>query len=165
MKAGADTSVKDRKEMTTVLLARNYDVIRQLIQENGDVERLSKEDRSHILWHACNEGELNMVQCVIKAGCDVDHFHEGQTPVMMATLRGHDRIVKELILANCDVNLKGDVVFRDLALSLNFARLIQSKYTFSMTMLVYILPWIQFQMEAVAALLTDLICGVFWFYS
>ena len=156
VKAGADTSVKDRKGMTAVLLARNYDVIRQLIQENGDVERLSREDRSHILWHACNEGELNMVQCVIKAGCDVDHFHEGQTPVMMATLRGHDRIVKELILANCDVNLKGDVVFWDLALSLNFARLIQSKNTFSMAVLVYILlPWIQFQMEVVAAMFTD----------
>ena len=160
VKAGADTSVKDKKENTAVLLARNYDVIHQLIQGNGDVERLSKEDCSHILWHACNEGELNMAQCVIKAGCDVDHFHEGQTPVMMATLRGHDRIVKELILANCDVNLKGDVVFRDLALSLNFARLIQSKNTFSMTVLVYILlPWIQFQMEVVAALLTDPMWG------
>ena len=160
VKAGADTSVKDKKENTAVLLARNYDVIHQLIQGNGDVERLSKEDCSHILWHACNEGELNMAQCVIKAGCDVDHFHEGQTPVMMATLRGHDRIVKELILANCDVNLKADVVFQDLALSLNFARLIQSKNTFSMAVLVYILlPWIQFQMEVVAALLTDPMWG------
>ena len=155
VKAGADASVKDKK-MTAVLLARNYDVIRQLIQGNGVVERLSKEDRSHILWHACDEGDLNIVQCVITAGCDVNYFHKGQTPVMMATLRGHDRIVKELILANCDVNLKGDVVFRDLALSLNFARLIQSKNTFSMAVLASILlPSIQFQMKVLAALLTD----------
>ena len=160
VKAGADTSVKDREGMTGFLLARNCDVFHQLIQGNGVVERLSKEDRSHILWHACDEGKLDMVQSVITAGCDVDHIHEGQTPVMMATLRGHDRIVKELILANCDVNLTGDVVFRDLALSLNFARLIQSTNTFSMTMLVYILlPWIQFQMEVVAALLTDPLWG------
>ena len=156
VKAGADTSVKDKKEMTAVLLARNFDVIHQLIQGNGDVERLSKEDRSHILWHACDKGDLNIVQCIITAGCDVNHFHKGQTLVMMATLRGHDRIVKELILANCDVNLKADVVFRDVALSLNFARLIQSKNTFSMAVLASILlPWIQFQMEVLAALLTD----------
>ena len=156
VKAGADTSIKDKKEMTAVLLARNYDVIRQLIQGNGDVERLSKEDHSHILWHACDKGDHNIVQCVITAGCDVDHFHKSQTPVMMATLRGHDRIVKELILANCNVNLKADVVFRDLALSLNFARLIQSKNTFSMAVLASILlPSIQFQMKVLAALLTD----------
>ena len=43
VKAGADVNVKDRKGMTAVLLARNYDVIRQLTQENGDVEHLSKE--------------------------------------------------------------------------------------------------------------------------
>ena len=163
VKAGADVNVKDRKGMTAVLLARNYDVIHQLtwkIQGNGVVERLSKEDRSHILWHACDKGDLDMVQCVIEAGCDVDHIQEGQTPVMMATLRGHDKIVKELILANCDVNLKADVVFRDLALSLNFSRLIQSKNTFSMTVLVYILlPWIQYQMDVVAALWTDPLWG------
>ena len=156
VKAGADVRIKDKKEMTAVLLARNYDVIRQLMWENGNVERLSKKDRSHILWRACDKGDQSMVQCVIEAGCDVDHVHKGQTPVMMATLRGHDRIVKELILAKCDVNLKADVVFRDLALSLNFARLIQSKNTFSMAVLASILlPSIQFQMEVVVALLTD----------
>ena len=156
VKAGTDVNVNDRKGMTAVLLAWNYDVIRQLIWKNGDVERLSKKDRSHILWHACDKGDQSMVKCVIKAGCDVDHIHKGQTPVMMATLRGHDRIVKELILAKCDVNLKADVVFRDLVLSLNFARLIQSKNTFSMAVLASILlPSIHFQMEVVVALLTD----------
>ena len=111
VKAGTDINVKDRNGMTAVLLAGNYNVIRQLTWENGDLKHLSKEDRNRILWHACDKGELDMVQSLIKAGCDVDHVHKGQTPVMMATLRGHDRIVKELILANCDVNLKADVVF------------------------------------------------------
>ena len=46
-----------------------------------------------------------MVKSVIRAGCDVDHFHRGHTPLMMASIRGHDDVVKELILAGCKVDL------------------------------------------------------------
>ena len=95
VKDGADVGLKDRKGMTAVLLAKSYDMVDQLVR---DVDDLSKEDCSRILWHACDFGDLSMVQSVIEAGCDVDHIHKGQTPVMMATLRGHDSIVKELIL-------------------------------------------------------------------
>ena len=123
VKAGADTNVKDKKENTAVLLARNYDIIHQLgIQDAGGVTHLSKEDRSRVLWHACDEGDLSMVQSVIREGCDVDHVHKGQTPVMMATLRGHDRIVKELILANCDVNQHSKGYYSDLRSSLSLVR-------------------------------------------
>ena len=123
MKAGADASVKDENGMTAVLLARSYDVIRQLwIQDAGGVKHLSKEYRSRILWHACDKGDLEMVQSVIREGCDVDHVHKGQTPVMMATLRGHDRIVKELILANCDVNQHSKGYYSDLRSSLSLGR-------------------------------------------
>ena len=123
VKAGADANFKDKNGMTAVLLARNYDVIHQLgIQDAGGVKHLSKEDRSRILWHACDEGDLDMVQSVIREGCNVDHIHKGQTPVMMATLRGHDRIVKELILANCDVNQHSKGYYSDLRSSLSLGR-------------------------------------------
>ena len=123
VKAGADVNVKDRNGMTAVLLARNYDVIHQLwIQHAGGVTHLSKEDRSRILWHACDKGDLSMIQSLIKAGCDVDHVHKGQTLVMMATLRGHDRIVKELILANCDVNQHSKGYYSDVRSSLSLGR-------------------------------------------
>ena len=123
VKAGADTSVKDRNGMTSVLLAWNYDVIHHLgIQDAGGLTHLSKEDRSRILWHACDEGDLRMVQSVVREGCDVDHVHKGQTPVMMATLRGHDSIVKELILANCDVNQHSKGYYSDVRSSLSLGR-------------------------------------------
>ena len=123
VKAGADINVKDKNGMTAVLLARNYDVIHQLwIQHAGGVTHLSKEDRSRILWHACDEGDLSMVQSVIRESCDVDHVHKGQTPVMMATLRGHGRIVKKLILANCDVNQHSKGYYSDLRSSLSLGR-------------------------------------------
>ena len=119
VKAGADISLKDKKGMTAVLLAKSYDMVGQLVRDVGD---LSREDRSYILWHACDVGDLSMVQSVIEAGCDVNHIHKGKTPVMMATLRGHDSIVKKLILANCDVNLHSKGYYSDLASSLNVIR-------------------------------------------
>ena len=70
-----------------------------------DVEVLSREERNHVLWYACDGGDLSMGKSVIKAGCDVDHFHRGHTPLMMASIRGYDD-VRELILAGCKVDLQ-----------------------------------------------------------
>ena len=53
---------------------------------------------------------------------------------MMATLRGHDSIVKELILTNCDVNLHCKVYYSDLASSLNMTRMIWSMALFRLVM-------------------------------
>ena len=86
----------------SVLGAESYAAVCHLVT---DVEALSTEEQSHILWYACDGGDLSMVKSVIRAGCDVDHFHRGHTPLMMASIRGHDKVVKELILAGCKVDL------------------------------------------------------------
>ena len=145
VKAGADISLKDKKGMTAVRLAKSYDMVGQLVRDVGD---LSREDRSHILWHACDFGDLSMVQSVIEAGCDVDHIHKGQTPVMMATLRGHDSIVRELILANCDVKIRASVLYRDMENTLNLARLIHAKgFYWIAAWVCVLLPLMKFQMD------------------
>ena len=87
----------------SVLGAESYGAVCHLVT---DVEALSREERSHVLWYACDGGNLSMVKSVIRAGCDVDHFHRGHTPLMMASIRGHDDVVKELILAGCKVDLR-----------------------------------------------------------
>ena len=159
VKAGADISLKDKKRMTAVLMAKNYEMVGQLVQ---DVNDLSMEDRSRILWHACDFGDLSMVQSVIEASCDVDHIHKGQTPVMMATLRGHDRIVKELILANCDVNFKVNVIFSDFAITTNLERLNQAKISYwIVAMFCALLPCMKFQMDEVATYWVEpVLCSV-----
>ena len=82
VKAGADISLKDKKGMTAVRLAKSYDMVGRLVRDvnelSRDVDDLSREDRSRILWHACDVGDLSVVQSVIEAGCDVDHIHKGQ---------------------------------------------------------------------------------------
>ena len=87
----------------SVLLAESYAAVCDLVT---DVEVLSTEERNHVLWYACDGGDLGLVKSVIRAGCDVDHFHRGHTPLMMASIRGHDDVVKELILAGCKVDLQ-----------------------------------------------------------
>ena len=87
----------------SVLVAESYAVVRDLVT---DVKALSTGERNHVLWYACDGGDLSMVKSVIRAGCDVDHFHRGHTPLMMASIRGHDDVVKELILAGCKVDLR-----------------------------------------------------------
>ena len=94
------TEDKDRR--MSVLGAESYAAVCHLVTEVG---ALSREERSHVLWYACDGGDLSMVKSVIRAGCDVDHFHRGHTPLMMASIGGHDDVVKELILAGCKVDL------------------------------------------------------------
>ena len=86
----------------SILGSESYAAVCHLVT---DVEVLSTEERNHVLWYACDEGDLSLVEAVIRAGCDVDHFHRGHTPLMIASIRGHDEVVKELILAGCKVDL------------------------------------------------------------
>ena len=86
----------------SILGAESFAAVCRLVT---DIKALSTEERSRVLWYACDGGDLTMVKLVIRAGCDVDHFHRGHTPLMMASIRGHDDVVKELILAGCKVDL------------------------------------------------------------
>ena len=92
----------------SILGAESYAAVHPLVT---DVEVLSREERNHVLWYACDRGDLSMVKSVIRAGCDVDHFHRGHTPLMMASIGGHDDVVKELILAGCKVDLQSSKCF------------------------------------------------------
>ena len=92
----------------SILGAESYAAVCHLVT---DVEVLSREERNHVLWYACDGGDLSMVKSVIRAGCDVDHFHRGHTPLMMASIGGHDDVVKELILAGCKVDLQSSKCF------------------------------------------------------
>ena len=112
--------LKGEKGMHAILLAKNYDMVRILAK---DVDHLSREDRSLILWHACDAGDLTMVHRLIEAGCDVDYIHKGSSPMKMATVRGHENIVRELILANCDVNLRSETYYSDMTSIQEIARM------------------------------------------
>ena len=132
-KAGADCRIQDREGMTAILLADRYDVVRPLV---NDIHSLSKEELNHIFWCACEGGDLRMVQSALGLGCDVNHIFKATTPLMIATLRGHDGIVKELILAGCKVNTQSHVYYTDMDSSVNMAVVLWPQVAAWLAMLV-----------------------------
>lgn len=51
---------------------------------------------------------MSVVRLLLKAGAVVNERERDKTPLIAACLKGHLRIVKELINAGANVNLKGD---------------------------------------------------------
>ena len=51
------------------------------------------------LWSACREGGLLKVRQLIKEGHDVNTRggYYGTTPLIEATIKGHDQVVEELV--------------------------------------------------------------------
>ena len=59
---------------------------------------------------ACREGDLERVRELIQNGQDVNRGNRyGETPLILAALKGHDQMVHELIRAGADVNGKGNI--------------------------------------------------------
>ena len=136
VKAGADCKIQDWEGMTAILLADRYNAVRPLLNDMCD---LSKEEQNHIFWCACESGDLRMVQSALGLRCDVNHIHNGQTPLMIATLRGYDGIVKELILAGCKVNTQSHVYYTDLKSYVNMAIVLWPQVAAWLAMLVAML--------------------------
>ena len=76
------------------------------------VNMISEEKKAPII-NAVDEGNLELVRQLIKAGADVnvkdkDVWCFGEFPITLAALLGHLEIVQELIKAGADVNPSGD---------------------------------------------------------
>ena len=102
VKAGAFVNVKKPSGKTAILMTSSYDLMKLMAV---DVPGLSIEDRTHILWYACNIGDSRMVESIVQAGCSLDKLNEGVSPLMEAVKHGYDEITKELILGGCKVDL------------------------------------------------------------
>ena len=103
VEAGAFVNVKKPSGKTAILMTTSYDLMQLMAI---DVPGLSIEDRTHILWYACNIGDVRMVDAVIRAGCSLDKLNEGVSPLMEAVKHGYDEITKKLILGGCKVDLR-----------------------------------------------------------
>ena len=102
VEGGAFVNMKKPNGKTAIMMANSYDLLRLMAV---DVPSLSIEDRTHILWYACNIGDAKMVESVVRAGCSLDRLNDGVSPLMVAVKHGYDGIVKELILGGCKVDL------------------------------------------------------------
>ena len=61
-----------------------------------------------LLSHACHEGDECVVGTLLASSCDVNCVDsDGLTPLMHATVKDHEKIVKKLILAGANLEMQG----------------------------------------------------------
>ena len=82
--------------------------VRTLLEEGCTVGILSKEEQEELFLHACCKGDMIVVQHLIGHGCTVNCVSvDGYTPLMLAAQEGHEEVVKKLILAGVNVEMRG----------------------------------------------------------
>ena len=95
----------------------------QLSQTQSPLELSQPEPsqrQEELLLHACREGALLDVEDLIAHGCNMNYMSfDGYTPLMVATLKGHEEVMKKLILAGANVGMQG----RDGNTALHYAAL------------------------------------------
>lgn len=69
---------------------------------NGDVGPASPDEE--LLWAACHENDIAVVQRQLAKGVNPNFFHNGNTPMVTAAVRASAAVVKMLIDAKADCN-------------------------------------------------------------
>ena len=108
---------REKQEELLHLACRESDVfvVRTLLKNNWRVSILSREEQEELLHLACNESDAFIVEALLASGCDMNCVDStGFTPLMAATEKDHEEVVKKLILAGA--NLGTQTVSGDTAL-------------------------------------------------
>lgn len=102
------------KELLFYIVDSNrFDILKTVIEIFGEENSINfnQKDSSgnSILITACNKGDINMVEALIKMGADVNQAKKnGVTPLFIASQQGHIEVVKTLIEEKANVNQARD---------------------------------------------------------
>ena len=90
-------------------------VVCTLVKSGCSVSILSREEQEQLLHHACCESDVLVVEALLASGCNMNCVYStGYTPLMVATEKGHEEVVKKLILAGVNLEMQtanGDTAF------------------------------------------------------
>ena len=90
-------------------------VVCKLVKSGCSVSILSREEQEQLLHHACCESDVLVVEALLASGCNMNCVYStGYTPLMVATEKGHEEVVKKLILAGVNLGTQtanGDTAF------------------------------------------------------
>lgn len=105
--AGADVNKKGAKGFIPITLAAkvgNLDILNKIIEANADI---SDAAINNLLIHSADNGQVGIVQSLIDAGVDLNKSDShGWTALMMASFRGHTKIVEALVKGGADSSIK-----------------------------------------------------------
>ena len=82
-------------------------VVRTLLKNGCRVSILSREEEKGLLRLACLEGDAFVVGILLASSCDMNCVDlAGFTPLMHATVKDHEEVVKKLILAGANLGIQ-----------------------------------------------------------
>ena len=108
---GCNVSILSREEQEELLhhacRERNVFVAHILLEIGGSVSILSTDEQEDLLHCACHEGNVFVAEALLDSGCSINCANSiGYTPLMDATEKGHEEVVKKLILAGSNVGMQ-----------------------------------------------------------
>ena len=111
LRAGCNAGILSRAEQEALVhhACREADVlvVHSLLKGGCRVSVLSIEEQEALLYHACCEGDVFVVEALLAGVCDINCIYStGLTPVMVASVKDHDEVLKKLILAGANLGLQ-----------------------------------------------------------
>ena len=108
LKDDCSVSILSRKEQEQLLHLAYHEsdvfVIRTLLKNGCSVSFLSSEEQEELLQYVCRDGDVFVVEAVLANNdCNINCVVNGYTPLMVATEKGHEEVVKKLILAGANL--------------------------------------------------------------
>ena len=133
LRSGCGVSILSREEQIILLHCalnknNNMFVAQSLLRNGFTANKLSYEEACYLVHcssrlmkegffhHACDIGEVTVVEALIDAGCSVncrvygeETPNDGDTPLMNAAQGGHEEVVRKLILAGANLAMQSDL--------------------------------------------------------
>ena len=99
---------RDEQEELLHLACREDDVfVAHVLLKNGTrVSVLSRKEQEKLLHRACREDDVLVVEVLLANGCNINCVFNEDTPLMVAAVKGHEKVVKKLILAGANLEMQ-----------------------------------------------------------
>jgi len=106
---GADVNAKGAVDITPLLAARGFPMIKLLVSRGADIQAQRRFQRMTKLHMVCTEKDKDVVEFLINKGAQVDRKNRrGQTPLWLAASCGRKEIVELLIKKGADINVSNN---------------------------------------------------------
>ena len=101
-------STEEKEELLRCTCSEDDVFLVHLLLENGrSVSTLSRVGQEELMHYACRVGDVLIVEALLDSGCSMNcAYSNGVTPLMVATEKGHEKVVKKLILAGANLRMQ-----------------------------------------------------------
>ena len=97
-------SAEDQEQLLHHACREDVFVVHALLKDGCSVSILLTEEQEQLLYLACCESDVLVVEALLASGCNVNCVcSTGYTPLMAATEKGHEELVKKLILVGANL--------------------------------------------------------------